>query len=165
MVRQLNPELAAAPPLPHAALVDQLGATLALIASDVGDRAEPDHLAKIQDCIRQRCSEPNLTAADVATSLKISQRNLHRILAAGNTTFLSSLLDARISVARQILISPSANELTMIDVARQAGFLSASHFERAFRKRTGQIPSDLRPPVCRAFTSGRSRQIRSTRQQ
>jgi len=34
----------------------------------------PDLLKKIRDCIRQRCSEPQLTAADVAASLKISPR-------------------------------------------------------------------------------------------
>jgi len=35
----------------------------------------PDLLKKIRDCIRQRCSEPQLTGADVAASLKISPRD------------------------------------------------------------------------------------------
>jgi hypothetical protein len=37
--------------------------------------AMPDLLKKIRDCIRQRCSEPQLTVADVAASLKISPRD------------------------------------------------------------------------------------------
>ncbi len=73
MVRQPTPELVAAPPLPHGVLVDQLGAILPLIAGEP-EPAMPDLLKKIRDCIRQRCSEPQLTAADVAASLKISPR-------------------------------------------------------------------------------------------
>jgi AraC-like DNA-binding protein len=144
IVLQLTPELAAAPPLPHSVLVDQVGAVLALIAGAAEPRAMPDLLKKIQDCIRQRYSEPQLTAADVAVALNISPRVLHRALATTNLTFASQLLEARISVALQMLTSPSFNELTTTEIARQIGFLSASHFARAVRKRTGHTPLELR---------------------
>ena len=144
IVSQLTPELAAAPPLPQGVLVDQLGAIFALIAGDTEASATPDLLKRIQDCIRQRFSEPQLTAADVAASLDVPPRILHRVLAAKNMTFASQLLDVRISVGLQMLASPSSTQLTTIDIARQAGFLSASHFARVVRKRTGRSPLELR---------------------
>jgi AraC-like DNA-binding protein len=150
MVAQLTPELAAAPPLPHNVLVDQLGATLALIADETEARAMPELLGKIKDCIRQRCSEPQLTASDVAAALGVPPRILHRVLATNNLAFASLLVDARINVALQMLSSPSSTQLTVTEIGRQAGFLSASYFARVIRKRTGQRPIELRPPALTA---------------
>jgi len=138
---QITPELAAAPPLPTSVLVDQVGAVLALIAGDGEARAMPDLLKKIQDCIRQRCSEPQLTAADVAAALDVPTRILHRTLAAHDLTFASLLLDARTNAALQMLAS---SRLTIAEIRREAGFLSGSHFSRVMRKRTGHTPLELR---------------------
>jgi len=146
IVSQLTPELAAAPPLPHGVLVDQLGITLALITGEFELSAMPEMLKKVNDCIRQRCTEPQLTAADVAAALQIPPVLLHKVLAASNVTFASQLLDARTSVAMQMLTSRSFNGLTISEIGRQAGFISASHFARVMRKRTGQTPQQLRSP-------------------
>ena len=147
IVRQLTPELAAAPPLPHGVLVDQVGAMLALIAGDTETRAMPNLLGKIQDCIRQRCSEPQLTAGEVAATINVSPRILHRVLATNNLTFASQLLDARFDIALRMLTSPSHTQLSTSEIARQTGFLSASHFARTMRKRTGHSPMELRYPT------------------
>lgn len=144
MVRQLTPELATAPPLPHAVLVDQVGITLALIVGEAEAEATPDLVNKIQDQIRQRCFEPQLTAAHVASSLSVPPQILHRALAANKLTFASLLLDARTGAALQMLTSPSFAQLTTVEIARHAGFLSASHFARAICKRTGHTPLHLR---------------------
>jgi AraC-like DNA-binding protein len=144
MVRQLTPEVAAAPPLPHEVLVDQVGATLALIAGVVEARAGFDLVKKIQDCVRQRCPEAQLTAADVAASLNLPPMTLHHALGASNATFASQLLDARINLALELLTSHSFAHLTTAEIARRAGFTSASYFVRAVRKRTGHSPSEIR---------------------
>jgi AraC-like DNA-binding protein len=144
MVRQLTPEVVAAPPLPHQVLVDQVGATLALIASEAESQSAPDALRQIQDCIRERCTEPQLAAADVAASLNLAPRLLHKSLAVKNVTFASELVDARISVALKILSSSSSTQLAISDIARQAGFLSPAYFTRALRRRTGRTPMELR---------------------
>jgi AraC family transcriptional activator of tynA and feaB len=149
IARQLTPELAAAPPLPHGVLVDQLGATLALIAGAQETHTVPDLLRKVQDCIWQRSTELELTAADVAATLNISPRMLHRVLAASYLTFASQLLDARVGVGQQMLASPSFRQLTIAEVARQSGFISPLHFLRALRKRTGQTVLELERPMHR----------------
>jgi AraC-like DNA-binding protein len=144
MVRQLTPEVAAAPPLPHGVLVDQLGVTLALVTGESEARAMPELLNRIGDCICQRCSEPQLSAAEVAASLDIAPRMLHRVLAAGNRTFASCLLDARVDSAVQMLTSVSFSGLTLDEIGRQSGFLTTSYFARVVRKRTGRTPRQLR---------------------
>jgi transcriptional regulator GlxA family with amidase domain len=69
---------------------------------------------------------------------------LHRVLAANDLTFASQLIEARINVALQMLTSSSCTHLTTLEIACQAGFLSASHFARVVRKRTGRTPLELR---------------------
>jgi AraC-like DNA-binding protein len=144
MLRQLTPEFVAAPPLPPQVLVDQVGATLALIASETEGQSPPDTLKRIQGCIRERCAEPQLTAANVAASLNLAPRLLHRSLAANNLTFASELVDARISVALKMLTSSSSTQLAISDIARHAGFMSLAYFTQALRKRTGRTPMEFR---------------------
>jgi AraC family transcriptional regulator, positive regulator of tynA and feaB len=143
MVRQLTPEVVAAPPLPHQVLVDQVGATLALIAGEAEGLSAPDMLKKIQECIHERCAEPQLTAADVAASLNLAPRLVHKALAANKATFASELVNARISVATKLLTSSSFAELAISDIARQAGFMSPAYLARAVRNRTGHTPTEL----------------------
>jgi AraC-like DNA-binding protein len=146
-VWQLTPELAVDPPLPHSVLVDQLGATLALVADESLTRATPDLFREIKDSIRERCSDPQLTADTVARSLNVPPRILHRVLGAKGLTFASQLVDARIDAAWQMLASPAFAHLTAKEIARQAGFLSATHFARAVRTRTGRALAELRRPM------------------
>ena len=93
--------------------MDQVGAVLALIAGEVEARHVSELLAKIQSCIRERCLEPQLTADDVAAELRIPSRLLHRVLAGRDLTFASLLLDARTSVAVEMLGSGAAAQLTI----------------------------------------------------
>jgi AraC-like DNA-binding protein len=149
-VCELSPDLVAAPPLPLSVMANQVGALLALTASGLRDAAlaytpavHSLH-ARIQDCIAQRCTESQLTAADVAASLSISVRTLHRVLAAANETFGDNLIEARARIALRMLTSPLFNRLTTAEIGRRAGFLSASHFARVMRERTGRTPLNLR---------------------
>jgi AraC-like DNA-binding protein len=152
-VSELSPDLAAAPPLPLSVVADQVGSLLALTASGLRS-ATPDYTPavrslreRIQDCLTQRCTESQLTAADVAASMNISVRTLHRIFAAANETFGDKLIEARTSIALRMLTSPSFNRLTTAEIGRRAGFLSASHFARVMRNRTGRTPLQLRRAV------------------
>ena len=83
---QLSPEFFVQAPLPHAVLLDQLGALLALTASErsgspaASTPAERSVRDRVYDQIRQRCADTSLHAADIASSLNISRRTLHRAL-------------------------------------------------------------------------------------
>ena len=148
---ELSPELVAAPPLPLSVLADQVGSLLALTASGLRGAAPQAYTPavrslheRILDLISQRCTEPQLTAIEVATSLDISLRTLHRTLASANETFGAKLIDARCRIAERMLASPLFNRVTTAEIGHRAGFSSASHFARVMRKRTGRTPLQLR---------------------
>jgi len=146
----LSPEFVVHAPLPQAVLIDQLGALLALTASErSGGRADStpaerslrDH---VLDHIRQRCADIALQAADIASSLNISTRTLHRVLGACGDTFGATLIQARVDLAVRMLQSPLFDRVTTAEIGRRAGFSDASHFVKALRRRTGQTPLQMR---------------------
>ncbi len=149
-VSELSPELVKSPPLPLSVLADQVGSLLALTASAMQSGALKVNpavrslLERIDDCIAQRCTELQVTAADVARSIDVSVRTLHRALAATNQTFGERLVDARARAAIRMLTSPLFKRVTTAEIGRRAGFLSASHFARVIRRRTGRAPVELR---------------------
>ena len=145
-VAQLAPEFVMHAPLPQAVLIDQLGALLALTASELsGSRIESTPVERsvrrlVHDQITQCCPNVSLRAADVATSLGISTRTLHRTLAASGETFGSMLIQARINLAVRMLQSPLFDRVTTAEIGRRAGFADASHFVKVLRRKTGQTP-------------------------
>ena len=148
---QLSPAFLIHAPLPHAVLIDHLGALLALAASqfsrDSQERTFPalqPLAARVEDCIGQRCSEPDLTAEAAARSLGVSVRTLHRSLASRQTSFGRVLVAARSEAAIRMLSSPMFRRLTIAEVAHRAGFVHASHLSRTVRARTGRTPSEWR---------------------
>jgi AraC family transcriptional regulator, positive regulator of tynA and feaB len=134
-LRQLGPAFTAAPPLPAGVIVDHIGAVLALIAGDADARERPELLARIRDCIRQRCAEPGLTAGDVALSLSLPARVVHQALAAAKTAFATELLQARLDRAMQLLRQRGGARCSLSDLARQAGFSRSAQLEQALRRR------------------------------
>ena len=149
-VAQLSPEFVAQAPLPQGVLIDQLGALLALTASELSGRravstpAERSVRDHVCDHIRQRCADTSLLAADIASSLNISTRTLHRALGACGDTFGAMLIQARIDLAVRMLQSPLFDRVTTAEIGRRAGFSDASHFVKALRRRTGQTPLQMR---------------------
>ena len=150
---ELSPEFVLAPPLPFSVLADQVGSLIALAASGLW-RATQQYTPiirsvheRIQECLVQRCTEPQLTAADVAASVSISVRTLHRTFAAANETFGGKLIEARAHVALRMLTSRLFARVTTAEIGRRAGFLSPSHFARVMRHRTGRTPLQLRRSV------------------
>ena len=147
---QMSPEFVVQAPLPQGVLIDQLGALLALTASELSgrravstpvERSVRDH---VYDHIRQRCADTALQAADVASSLHMSKRSLHRALAACGETFGAMLIQARVDLAVRMLQSPLFDRVTTAEIGRRAGFSDASHFVKVLRSRTGQTPVQMR---------------------
>ncbi len=144
--RTLQPELALAPPAPAALLTDQLGALLALTCGAEPPRADEGAALRacIEAAVRERHSEPGLTAAAVAAGLAIGERSLHRALAGQGATFAQQLLSCRAEAARRLLADPRYDRLTVAEIGRRVGLLDASHFVRLFRQRSGLTPGAWR---------------------
>ncbi|MBO9651481.1 MAG: helix-turn-helix domain-containing protein [Variovorax sp.] len=149
-VSELSPELALTSPLPGKILADQVGSLLALTAHELGgtNPLAPSSRAglreRIHDCVAQRCTELELDAEQLAASLNISVRTLHRALAAHGETLGGILVAARCDTALRMLESPAMDRLTLEQVGRRAGFCNPSHFSKTMRSRFGLNPGQLR---------------------
>ena len=145
-VAQLVPEFVVHAPLPQTVLIDQLGALLALTASELsGSRVvttpvERSVRDQLHDQITQRCPDPSLHAGDVANALSLSTRTLHRALAACGETFGAVLIQARVDLAVRMLESPLFDHVTTAEIGRRAGFSDPSHFVKVLRRHTGHTP-------------------------
>ena len=149
-VTQLSPDFVAQAPVPQTLLIDQIGALLALTATELSGRrvvstpAERSVRERVYDQIKQRCADMSLRAADVANSLNISERTLHRALASCGGTFGAMLIQARVDLAVRMLQSPLFDRVTTAEIGRRAGFSDASHFTKVLRRFTGQTPLQMR---------------------
>jgi AraC-like DNA-binding protein len=148
---QLSPNSIVDSPLPSSVISDHVGALLALSASELAGEtanAPPPAIraldARIADCIEQRCSEATLTAEQVASSVGVSLRTLHRCLSLCHKSFGTMLIEARATVGLRLLRSPLLRRLTIAEVGRRAGFVDASHFARVMRRHTGRTPAQWR---------------------
>ncbi|BFO53401.1 MULTISPECIES: helix-turn-helix domain-containing protein [Comamonadaceae] len=124
---------------------EHLGGLLSLACGPVPE-APPRTglLPRIEQCVRERCCEPGLTAAHVADDVGVSLRTLHRALSSGGTTFAVLLMRERMAVAQRMLHAPSHRHLTVAEIGRRAGFLDPSHFARACRQWCGRTPAQER---------------------
>jgi AraC-like DNA-binding protein len=64
-------------------------------------------------------------------------------------SFTHHLLERRLENAAALLRDPRWRERRIADVAAEAGFTDLSHFSRAFRRRYGATPSDVRAAAMR----------------
>ncbi|MBV8837692.1 MAG: helix-turn-helix transcriptional regulator [Alphaproteobacteria bacterium] len=94
--------------------------------------------------IEHRHADPGLTASTVAALLGITPRYVHLLLEETGRSFSHHLLAQRLESAAALLRDPVWRSRRIADVASAAGFSDLSHFNRAFRRRFGATPSDIR---------------------
>ncbi|NUO02826.1 MAG: helix-turn-helix transcriptional regulator [Saprospiraceae bacterium] len=87
--------------------------------------------------------EPELTLADLARKLKIAPPLLSQVI---NTAFEKNFNDFinayRVEDFKMRMQRPEVRHLTLLGIALDCGFNSKATFNRAFRKHTGQSPSE-----------------------
>jgi AraC-like DNA-binding protein len=102
-------------------------------------RGTSPQLRRLQAWLMAKMGRPSIQEA--ATELGISSRSLQRLLAAANTSFRRELEHARLRAAEALLIDSQSK---LEAVAREVGYSTLSHFTVAFRRATGETPSDFR---------------------
>jgi AraC-like DNA-binding protein len=105
-------------------------------------RIERDNIqARVRELLMQRLEKSEPSQEEVAEHLYMSARTLQRKLGDSGTTYKEILDETRHSLALAYLSAP---EHSVSDVTHLLGFSSGSCFTRAFRRWTGQSPSDWR---------------------
>lgn len=142
-MRQLSAPIGALPP---SLVAEHLGSLLALALERESTEtpASRDLATRIDEALHRRCTEPELCAGDIAATLGISIRTLHRALATRQQTFAGRLMQHRIQQARRMLESPAFDRVTTAEIGRRVGLLDPSHFVRVCRRVAGCTPQELR---------------------
>jgi AraC-like DNA-binding protein len=94
--------------------------------------------------IGKRLREPDLGIAMIAKSQGVTPRYLQRLFETEGRTFSEFLRDIRLDLAFERLRDDSGCEESISAIAFDCGFSDLSHFNRSFRRRFGQTPSDVR---------------------
>jgi AraC-like DNA-binding protein len=121
-----------------------MGATCdaAAVAQQRGMQAARLHAIK-QDIDRQLETQ-NLSVATLAQHHRCTARSIQRMFEAEGTTFTEYVLARRLRRAHTLLSNPFRRAEKISAVALDCGFGDISYFNRAFRRRYGLAPSDVR---------------------
>ncbi len=112
------------------------------LAQQRGARAA--RLAAILREIERRSGDPGLSAAAVALLLGVTPRYVHLLLEESGRSFTYHVLEQRLEKAVALLRDPRMRRRKIADIAAEAGFADLSYFNRAFRRKYGATPSDIR---------------------
>ena len=122
---------------------------VALLAAGGAAASATAHRAAARSYIEEHLTEPGLGAAQVAAAIRISERQLSRVFAADGVSIPRHILSRRLQLAYSILsgTAAAAKTETVVDIAVQCGFTSATYFSHAFRQHFGHRASDIRGSV------------------
>jgi len=84
--------------------------------------------------------DPALTPRAVADAQGVSRRFLDELFREAGTTVEQTIWEQRLQRARSLLLEDEGK--TVLGVALEVGFVSASHFSRAYRRRFGHRPTE-----------------------
>lgn len=131
--------------------LETLGRLIAAAVGFHGDRREAARhalraarLQQANDLIDRHFRAADLTPDQVAVMLGISLRQLHLLYEPTGESFSQRLQRRRVETCRQALDDPAQDHRTISDIAFDAGFDNLATFYRAFRRRYGMQPSDIR---------------------
>ncbi len=133
--------------MPPAVIAEQIAVMLALAGSQIGPSPSSHKRAlhrRVLDTLRERCHEPDLTPAVVASTLGLSRRYIHVLFASAGSTFTQQLYDFRLQRAQRLLTDKRFAGVGIAEIAWNCGFSEPSHFTRRFRQRFGVAPTAYR---------------------
>jgi len=100
-----------------------------------------DHAVQAEALYRETDLTLPMLAAKVGAKSNIVSQALNQTL---GLSFFDYINDHRIDEAKRMLLSADEADATILDIAYSVGFNSKSTFNAAFKKRTGQTPSEFR---------------------
>lgn len=134
----------------HAArhLVDLVGLWLGsrgrpLASFDAKAGAEARRMV-IRHLTDRHAAEPDFDLTRLSAKAGIPARTVQHLLSEVDLSFSQILAEARLRRARLMLMDPDCDALAVADLAFACGFLNVTSFYRAFRRRYGLTPSDMR---------------------
>jgi AraC-like DNA-binding protein len=91
---------------------------------------------------------PQVSLTDLSEKLSVSTKHLSQVINQSfNKSFFDFINTYRIQEVQQTLKESMDDKLTVLEAMYQAGFNSKSSFNTAFKKETGQTPTEFRKMI------------------
>jgi AraC-like DNA-binding protein len=101
-------------------------------------------LRDIKSDIAANLSREHLSVVDIALKQRVTPRYVQLLFENEGTTFTEYVRNARLNRAHRMLVDPRLADRSISAIAFDAGFGDLSYFNKAFRRRFGGTPSDVR---------------------
>jgi AraC-like DNA-binding protein len=101
-------------------------------------------LQAIKADITAHLDDGNLSVAAVAARHRVTLRYLQKLFEADGGSFSEFVVCQRLANAYRMLANPLHSHRAISNIAYDVGFNDLSYFNRAFRRRYGSTPSDVR---------------------
>lgn len=138
----------------HVIVETALVGLLALALGATEERAELAHLSGVRAArlqlvlaaTRTGYDDPDFSVHGVASQVGLSPRYVQDLLHDTGRSLTERVLERRLQTAMAMLTDRRFAGRRIIDIALASGFGDVSYFNRAFRRRFGAPPSDMRQP-------------------
>ncbi|MCF3936793.1 AraC family transcriptional regulator [Gordonia tangerina] len=111
------------------------------LLGDIDTPGAPTTEHRVRELVELLLPTGRCSVEQVARSLGVDRRTVHRRLDDDGTSFSAVLDDTRAELAQHMV---AGRRQSMIDISESLGFASPGNFSRWFRKRFGQSPSQWR---------------------
>ncbi len=105
---------------------------------------EATRYAAMRRVLMKHGFEPETTADSIGARLGVSGRTLQHLLQRRGTTFSDELASVRLDRAHAILRATASQRMPIAEIAYASGFRELSTFYRAFKRRFGVSPGEIR---------------------
>ncbi|MEV7136260.1 helix-turn-helix domain-containing protein [Arthrobacter sp. NPDC093128] len=126
------------------AAVEMAGVAFAGWRSSGANSGHEALLYSAQEFVRARLWDSRLGPETIAGHLGASLRFVSGLFAEHGSSPAAFIRDARLEKARYLLTSTERQNTAIFDVAVRVGFVDATTFSRAFRRKYGMVPSEYR---------------------
>jgi AraC-like DNA-binding protein/mannose-6-phosphate isomerase-like protein (cupin superfamily) len=107
-------------------------------------RSQSLTLLRLKQFISDNLANSALDASTIAASVGLSQRYINKLFEQEQTSLMRYLTQQRLSRCRHYLASHLHIQLSITEIAMQAGFNNMAHFSRVFRQHYGMSPRSYR---------------------
>jgi AraC-like DNA-binding protein len=118
--------------------------TLWTVQREGGDLESRAHLRRLRQAIESQMPDPGLSLRRLADSQGVTPRYVQKLFGAKGETFSGYLRMRRLERCRQDLTSPQHATRSIPEIYNRWGFQGATQFSRAFSKRFGASPRQVR---------------------
>jgi AraC-like DNA-binding protein len=101
-------------------------------------------LAVIKAEVMANLRHRDLSADVIGKSQGLTAGYIRKLFATEGTSFMDFVLEQRLTRAHRMLTDPRFVGRAISAIALDAGFSDLSYFNRTFRRRFGETPSDVR---------------------